>query len=188
MSDSNGPVLIYGESGSERIGLHMPFMPKPAQRGNLRRSQLRRNSRRLIESELSDTSRIVLRAAPTRKEIPKAHGGTLFLDEVGDMSLKTQSKVLRTLEEQRFTPVVARKRLQLTFAVIASHEQRSRRRDFPGNFREDLFYRLNVIPFLFHHCASARKTSRCWTRHFLKELASQYGRRRGRSPTTLLML
>src|SRR6185503_4969870 len=80
-------------------------------------------------------------------KLEKAHGGTLFLDEVGDMSLKTQAKVLRALEEQRFEPVGASESVQVDARVVASTNKNLEQEIERGNFREDLFYRLNVIPF-----------------------------------------
>ena len=77
----------------------------------------------------------------------KADGGTLFLDEVGDMSLRTQSKVLRVLEDQRFEPVGAQESIQVDVRVVAATNKNLEVEIERGNFREDLFYRLNVIPF-----------------------------------------
>ena len=83
-----------------------------------------------------------------RGTFERADGGTLFLDEVGDMSLKTQAKVLRALDEQRLLPVGASQPVQRGCARHRRDQQGSRRGDrASGNFREDLFYRLNVIPF-----------------------------------------
>src|SRR5205823_5534203 len=76
-----------------------------------------------------------------------ADGGTLFLDEVGDMSLKTQAKVLRALEEQRFEPVGSREPLTVDVRVIAATNKNLESEIEKGNFREDLLFRLDVIPF-----------------------------------------
>ena len=76
-------------------------------------------------------------------------GGTLFLDEVGDMSLKTQAKVLRALDEQRFLPVGASHPVHVDVRVIAATNKDLEEEIARGNtLREDLFYRLNVIPVL----------------------------------------
>ena len=82
-----------------------------------------------------------------RGTFERADGGTLFLDEVGDMSLKTQAKVLRTLDEQRFLPVGASHPVHVDVRVIAATNKDLEEEIARGNFREDLFYRLNVIPF-----------------------------------------
>src|SRR6201999_1266656 len=82
-----------------------------------------------------------------RGTFERADSGTLFLDEVGDMSLKTQAKVLRALDEQRFYPVGASTAVHVDARVIAATNKDLEEEIARGNFREDLFYRLNVIPF-----------------------------------------
>ena len=103
----------------------------------------------LIESELFGHRKGAFPAATTDKEgkFQKADGGTLFLDEIGDMSLRTQAKVLRTLDEQRFTPVGSDEPVTVDVRVIAATNKNLEEEISRGNFREDLFYRLNVIPF-----------------------------------------
>ena len=104
----------------------------------------------LIESELFGHSKGSFTGAHEDKigKFEKADGGTLFLDEVGDMSLRTQAKVLRALEEQRFEPVGAAESMQVDVRVVAATNKNLEEEIERGNFREDLFYRLNVIPFL----------------------------------------
>src|SRR5207237_642097 len=75
-----------------------------------------------------------------------ADGGTLFLDEIGDMSLKTQAKVLRVLEEQAFERVGGKETLRVDVRVLAASNQNLQEQIAAGRFREDLFYRLSVIP------------------------------------------
>src|SRR5205809_3730008 len=103
----------------------------------------------LIESELFGHVKGSFPAATTDKEgkFHRANGGTLFLDEIGDMSLKTQSKVLRTLDEQRFTPVGSDEPVTVDARLIASTNKDLDEEISRGNFREDWFYRLNVIRF-----------------------------------------
>src|SRR5262249_16437518 len=108
MAPTNGRVLIFGESGSGK-----ELVARAIHAGRMRpdRPFVEVNCAAipedLIESELFGHRHGAFPGATTDKEgkFQKAHEGTLFLDEVGDMSLKTQSKVLRTLDEQRFTPV-----------------------------------------------------------------------------------
>src|SRR6202007_3487563 len=97
----------------------------------------------LIESELFGHRKGSFTGASEDKEgkFQKATGGTLFLDEVGDMSLKTQSQVLRTLDEQRFTPVGGSEAITVDVRVIASTNKDLEEEISKGNFREDLFYR-----------------------------------------------
>src|SRR5271157_5221682 len=93
------------------------------------------------------------------------------------MSLKTQAKVLRTLEEQRFTPVGGDAMITVDVRVIASTNKDLDEEISRGNFREDLFYRLNVIPFFVPPLRECKDDIPLFTRHFLKELAATYGRR-----------
>jgi two-component system nitrogen regulation response regulator NtrX len=76
-----------------------------------------------------------------------ANGGTLFLDEIADMSLKTQAKVLRILQERRFNRVGGEETIEVDVRVIAATNKNLEQEIKEGRFREDLYYRLNVIPF-----------------------------------------
>ena len=108
----------------------------------------------------------------------RADGGTLFLDEVGDMSLKTQAKVLRALDEQRFSPVGASHPTHVDVRVIAATNKDLEEEIALGNFREDLFYRLNVIPFFVPPLRDRKEDIPSLSREFLAELGQQYGRPR----------
>ncbi len=133
----------------------------------------------LIESELFGHRKGSFPAATSEKEgkFHRANGGTLFLDEIGDMSLKTQSKVLRTLDEQRFTPVGSDEPVTVDARLIASTNKDLDEEISRGNFREDLFYRLNVIPFSVPPLRERQEDVPLLARHFLKELSATYGRR-----------
>src|SRR6202041_156654 len=109
--------------------------------------------------------------------LQKADGGTLFLDEVGDMSLKTQAKVLRSLEEQRFEPVVAETSIQVDVRVVAATNKNLEEEIERGNFREDLFYRLNVIPFHVPPLRDRREDIPLLAAFFLREFTTAYGRK-----------
>ena len=102
----------------------------------------------LIESELFGHEKGAFTSAD-RSQVGKfelAHGGTLFLDEIGDMSLKTQAKILRILQEQRFERVGGRKTIQVDVRVIAATNKDLTEEIRAGRFREDLYYRLKVFP------------------------------------------
>src|SRR5207248_11359096 len=133
----------------------------------------------LIESELFGHRKGSFAGAAADKEgkFAKADGGTLFLDEVGDMSLKTQSKVLRTLDEQRFTPVGGDEAIVSDVRVIAATNKDLEEEIASGNFREDLFYRLNVIPFFVPPLRERKEDIPALARHFLKEISASYSRR-----------
>ena len=102
----------------------------------------------LIESELFGHERGSFTGAdsPRRGRFDLANNGTLFLDEIGDMSLKTQSKILRILDEQRFERVGGDKTIQVDVRVIVATNKDLSEEIRKGAFREDLYYRLNVIP------------------------------------------
>ena len=180
MAPTNGRVLIYGESGT---GKELVAHAIHAQ--SLRRDEMfvevncAAIPEDLIESELFGHNKGSFPGATSGKEgkFQKAHGGTLFLDEVGDMSLKTQAKVLRTLDEQRFTPVGSDDPITVDARVIASTNKDLEEEISKGNFREDLFYRLNVIPFLVPPLRERKEDIPQLARHFLKEFAAAYGRR-----------
>jgi two-component system, NtrC family, nitrogen regulation response regulator NtrX len=180
MAPTNGRVLIYGESGTGKElvahAIHAQSLRKDETFVEVNCAAIPED---LIESELFGHCKGSFPGAAADKEgkFRKANGGTLFLDEVGDMSLKTQAKVLRTLEEQRFTPVGSNETITVDVRVIASTNKDLEEEILRGNFREDLFYRLNVIPFFVPSLRERKEDIPLFTRHFLKELAATYGRR-----------
>jgi two-component system nitrogen regulation response regulator NtrX len=180
MAPTNGRVLIYGESGTGKElvahAIHAQSLRKDEMFVEVNCAAIPED---LIESELFGHRRGSFPGASDDKEgkFQKATGGTLFLDEVGDMSLKTQSKVLRTLDEQRFTPVGSSDAITVDVRVIASTNKDLEEEISKGNFREDLFYRLNVIPFFVPPLRERKEDVPLLARHFLKEFAVAYGRR-----------
>lgn len=179
MAATNGRVLIFGESGTGK-----ELVARAIHAQSLRKDQMfvevncAAIPEDLIESELFGHRRGAFPTAGSDKEgkFLKAHGGTLFMDEVGDMSLKTQAKVLRTLEEQRFTAVGSDEPITVDVRVIASTNKDLEEEILRGNFREDLFYRLNVIPFSVPPLRERKEDIPLLARHFLRELSGHYGR------------
>lgn len=102
----------------------------------------------LIESELfgSEISPLSGTSLKTRGKFELANNGTIFLDEIGDMSLKTQAKILRVLQEQKFQRVGSDRVISFNARVITASNKNLEKEIEKGNFREDLYYRLNVIP------------------------------------------
>ena len=180
MAPTNGRVLIFGESGTGKElvaqAIHANSTRKNEMFVELNCAAIPED---LIESELFGHRRGSIPAAASDKEgkFLKANGGTLFLDEVGDMSLKTQAKVLRTLEEHSFTPVGSDESVIVDTRVIASTNKDLEEEISRGNFREDLFYRLNVIPFSVPPLRERKEDIPLLARTFLKEFSSRYGRR-----------
>jgi two-component system, NtrC family, nitrogen regulation response regulator NtrX len=180
MAPTNGRVLIFGESGTgKELVAHAIHAQSLRQEETFVEVNCAAIPEDLIESELFGHRRGALPSAGEDKEgkFLKANGGTLFLDEVGDMSLKTQAKVLRTLEEQNFTPVGVDEALTVDVRVIASTNKDLEEEISRGNFREDLFYRLNVIPFSVPPLRERKEDIPLLAEYFLKEFSGRYGRR-----------
>jgi two-component system nitrogen regulation response regulator NtrX len=180
MAPTNGRVLIFGESGTGKElvarAIHAQSVRQAEMFVEVNCAAIPED---LIESELFGHCKGSFPGATTDKEgkFQKADGGTLFLDEVGDMSLKTQAKVLRTLEQQSFTPVGSEEPITVDTRVIASTNKDLEEEISRGNFREDLFYRLNVIPFSVPPLREHKDDVPLLARHFLKEFSATYGRR-----------
>src|SRR5450432_3172001 len=180
MAPTNGRVLIYGESGTGKElvahAIHAQSLRKDETFVEINCAAIPED---LIENELFGHCKGSFPGAAADKEgkFQKANGGTLYLDEVGDMSLKTQSKVLRTLDEQRFTPVGSDEPVTVDARLIASTNKDLDEEISRGNFREDLFYRLNVIPFSVPPLRERQEDIPLLARHFLKEFSATYGRR-----------
>jgi len=180
MAPTNGRVLIYGESGTGKElvahAIHAESLRKDETFIEVNCAAIPED---LIESELFGHRKGSFPGAATERDgkFQKANGGTLFLDEVGDMSLKTQSKLLRTLDEQRLTPLGGEETITVDVRVIASTNKDLEEEISKGNFREDLFYRLNVIPFFVPPLRERKEDIPLFVRHFLKELATTYARR-----------
>ena len=180
MAPTNGRVLIYGESGTGKElvarAIHAQSLRNEAMFVEVNCAAIPED---LIESELFGHRKGSFAGAGTDKEgkFQKADGGTLFLDEVGDMSLKTQSKVLRTLDEGRFAPVGLEEPITVDARVIAATNKDLEEEISKGNFREDLFYRLNVIPFFVPPLREHKEDIPQLARHFLKEVSGAYSRR-----------
>jgi two-component system nitrogen regulation response regulator GlnG len=104
--------------------------------------------REMIESELFGHERGAFPGANARGvgKFEQAEGGTLFLDEVGDMPLEAQTRLLRVLQEGEFTPVGGRQSLKTNVRIVAATHRDLRQLIHQGLFREDLFFRLNVVP------------------------------------------
>ncbi|HEV2646031.1 MAG TPA: sigma-54 dependent transcriptional regulator [Acidobacteriaceae bacterium] len=183
MAPTNGRVLIYGESGTgkELIGrsMHAESLRRDRVFVELNCAAIPEDH---IETELFGYRRGAMAAAvpgaPTEKRgtFERADGGTLFLDEVGDMSLKTQARVLRALDEQRFLPVGATTPVHVDVRVIAATNKDLEEEIARGNFREDLFYRLNVIPFFVPPLRERKEDIPLLVKEFLEEFGTQYGR------------
>jgi two-component system nitrogen regulation response regulator NtrX len=115
--------------------------------------------------------------ADRRGKFELADGGTLFLDEIGDMSVKTQAKVLRALQEQVVEPVGGTSSVKVDVRVIAATNKDLPSEIRAGHFREDLYFRLNVIPIFVPPLRDRDSDIPLLAEHFMAEFAREYGRR-----------
>ncbi|HUL35006.1 MAG TPA: sigma-54 dependent transcriptional regulator [Candidatus Eisenbacteria bacterium] len=177
---TNGRVLIFGESGTGKElvarSLHAASLRN---KGAFVEVNCAAIPEELIESELFGHVKGSFTGASEDKigKFAKADGGTLFLDEVGDMSLRTQSKVLRVLEEQRFERVGSNQTTHVDVRVIAATNKNLEQEIARGAFRQDLFYRLNVIPFFVPPLRDRKEDIPVLARYFLAEFSAEYGKK-----------
>jgi len=181
MAPTNGRVLIYGESGTGK-----ELIARAIHAESLRRDRVfvELNCAAIpeahIEAELFGYRHGAVGAGQVeqRGTLERADGGTLLLDEVGDMSLKTQAKVLSALDEQLFTPVGGTQPLHVDVRLIATTNKDLEEEIAKGNFREDLFYRLNVVPFFVPPLRERKQDIPLLVKEFLADFGRQYGRPR----------
>jgi two-component system nitrogen regulation response regulator GlnG len=131
--------------------------------------------RELIESELFGHEKGAFTGATQRfaGRFEQAQGGTLFLDEIGDMPLEAQTRLLRVLQAGEFTPVGGRQRQRTDVRIIAATHRDLRQAVRQGQFREDLFYRLNVVPMRLPPLRERAEDIPELVRHFLKLTATE---------------
>ncbi len=176
---TSGWVLITGENGTGKelvaraIHQHSQRSGKPFVEVNCAAIP-----EELIESELFGHEKGSFTGATTQRrgKFDQAHEGTLFLDEIGDMSLKTQAKVLRILQEHKFERVGGNKTIEVDVRVIAATNKDLEKEIEAGNFREDLYYRLNVIPFHVPALRERREDIPALANHFLEYFCSKESR------------
>jgi two-component system, NtrC family, nitrogen regulation response regulator NtrX len=177
---TSGRVLIFGESGTGKelvaraLHANSPRSAMPFVEVNCAAIP-----EELIESEMFGHRKGSFTGASEDKtgKFQKADGGTLFLDEVGDMSLKTQSKVLRILEEQTVEPLGSNQPVKVDVRVLAATNKKLEQEIARGNFREDLFYRLNVIPFYVPALRERTEDIAVLAAHFLAAFCEAYGKK-----------
>ncbi len=177
---THGRVLIRGESGTGK-----ELLARAIHRQSLRRDQpfvavnCAAIPEELIESELfgHEKGAYTGATAQRRGKFEQGDGGTIFLDEVGDMSQKTQAKVLRVLQEQTFERVGGSETLTVDVRVIAASNKDLEAAMRAGAFREDLFYRLNVVPFEIPPLRERVEDVPVLARHFLAQYCAEHGRR-----------
>jgi two-component system nitrogen regulation response regulator NtrX len=177
---TNGRVLIYGENGTgkELVArtIHALSRRRSATFVEVNCAAI---PEELIESELFGHVRGSFTGAVSdrRGKFETADGGTIFLDEIGDMSLKTQAKVLRVLQEQTMEAVGGTTRITVDARVVAATNKDLQTEIRAGRFREDLYFRLNVIPIFVPPLRDRPEDIPLLAEHFMAELAREYGKR-----------
>lgn len=131
----------------------------------------------LIESELFGHEKGAFTSAIKQRigKFEQADGGTLFLDEIGDMSLSAQAKVLRALQENKITRVGGDKEIKINVRVLAATNKDLKKEIAEGNFREDLYHRLSVIPIHVAPLTERRSDIPLLADKFLQDVADEYG-------------
>jgi len=132
----------------------------------------------LIESELfgHEKGSFTGATAARKGKFDQANGGTLFLDEIGDMSLKTQAKILRILQEHKFERVGGNRTIEVDVRVIAATNKNLEEEIKVGNFREDLYFRLNVLPFTVPPLRDRKDDIPRLSKHFLQYFCGKESR------------
>ena len=172
-------ILIYGENGTGK-----ELVARLLHLGSNRHNQPFEDvncaaiPEDLIESELFGSLKGAFTGASEDRKgkLELAHKGTLFLDEVGDMSLKTQAKLLRVLDELRFHPIGSDVAVEVDVRVIAATNKDLEHEISKGRFREDLFFRLKVIPFEVPPLRERNEDVEALAEHFLEHFCRQNGR------------
>ncbi len=171
VAPTDSKVLIRGESGT---GKELVAYAIHQQSSRVNAPFVRFNSaaipNELVESELFGHEKGAFTGADERKagKLELAHGGTLFLDEIGDMSLSAQAKVLRVIQEGTFERVGGHKTIEIDTRILAATHKNLEEMIKQGQFREDLFFRLNVIPITLPSLQNRTGDIPILANHFLK--------------------
>ena len=180
VSASDSTVLINGETGTGKgmaaRAIHLDSRRRESAFVAINCGAIPEN---LLESELFGHVRGAFTGATTNKvgKFEQAHGGTIFLDEIGDMSADLQVKILRVLEEGEFEPVGGNRTVCVDVRIIAATHRDLEKRVGEGLFREDLFYRLYVIPLVLPPLRERQADVGLLAAHFLEEFNERVGGR-----------
>jgi DNA-binding NtrC family response regulator len=172
-------VLITGESGTgKELIANALHQNSPRKGGPFIKVNCAAMARELVESELFGHEKGAFTGALTTRDgkFAAADGGTLFLDEIGDMRLETQAKVLRVLQEREFERVGGNRTIKVDVRVVAATNKNLSQMVQEEKFREDLFYRLNVVPIMLPPLRERREDIPLLATHFLTEITSRYER------------
>jgi len=179
-ADSSATILIQGESGTGKELVARTIHERSARRhGPFIAVNCAALPETLLESELFGYEKGAFTGAAGRKEgrFELAHGGTLFLDEVGDLSLVTQPKILRVLQQGEFERLGGTRTLQVDVRIVAATNQDVAEMVKEKRFREDLYYRLNVITIRVPPLREHPEDIRVLAQHYLRVYGAKNGRK-----------
>jgi len=179
VSGTDANVLIMGESGTgKELVARALHYHSPRKNKDFVAINCSAIPEALLESELFGHAKGAFTGAVVEKSglFEKAEGGTIFLDEVGDMPIALQSKVLRTLQEKTIRPVGKNSEVKINVRIIAATHRNLRKEIIATRFREDLFFRLNVIPINIPPLRDRREDIPYLAQMFTDKYASTYSR------------
>ncbi len=177
VAKTTAPVLITGETGTGKEMIAKYIHKKSGRKGIFVEVNCAAIPEELIESELFGHVKGSFTGAIDDKEgkFVAAHNGTLFLDEIGDMSLKTQAKVLRALQEKIIYAIGSNKPVPVNVRVISATNKDLKKEIEKGSFREDLFYRINVIEIEMPPLRDRKEDIPLLAKHFAYLAAKENG-------------
>ncbi len=176
---SESSVLIYGESGTgKELVARAIHGNSPRQEGPFVKVNCGALPRELVESELFGHEKGAFTGAVRQRKgkFELAEGGTIFLDEIGDLPIETQVNLLRVLQEKAFDRVGGEKTLTADVRVVAATNRPLKEMVSDGNFREDLFYRLEVIPILLSPLRERKEDIPDLVAHFVEKKCKEMNR------------
>jgi len=179
VADTDLTVLIRGPSGTgKELVANALHYNSPRRARPLVKVNCAAFSRELVESELFGHEKGAFTGAVSAREgkFEVADGGTLFLDEIGDMPLETQAKILRVLQEREFERVGGNRTIKVDVRVIAATNQDLEAKVQDGRFREDLYYRLKVVPIVLPALRERPEDLPLLVEHFLTSVAARLKR------------
>jgi len=189
VANTDATILIRGESGTGKEvaarALHSMSNRKQKQMITVNCPALPEN---VLESELFGYSKGAFTGANQDKKglFLEAHGSTILLDEIADIPVSVQTKLLRVLQEKEIQPLGQNKTIKVDVRVVASTNQNLEKKIQDGEFREDLFYRLNVVTVTMPNLSEMREDIPLLINHFFRKFKSQYDRKKLIVPPEIL--